>query len=111
MKPMPPSTDPDYKSRTRKKKEDRALQRLGEELVALPPVRLAALDLPDELREAVEFARSISKHGARRRQIKYIGALLRHIDPQPIQIALKGVKQVNLEKQKSEPGGPAAGGL
>jgi ribosome-associated protein len=98
MKPTPPGTDPEYKSRTRKKKEDRALQRLGEALVALPSARLAAMDLPDELREAVEFARSISKHGARRRQIKYIGALLRHIDPQPIQIALEHLKQANLEK-------------
>ena len=98
MKPTSPSMDPAYKSRTRKKKEDRALQRLGEALVALPSARLAAMDLPDELREAVEFARSISKHGARRRQIKYIGALLRHIDPQPIQIALEHLKQANLEK-------------
>jgi len=111
MKPMSPSTDPAYKSRTRKKKEDRDLQRLGEMLVGLPPGRLADLDLPDELREAVEFARSISKHGARRRQIKYIGALLRQIDPQPILIALERVKPVNLEKQKSEPGGPGDGGL
>ena len=98
MKPAPPSMDPDYKSRTRKKKEDRALQRLGEQLVALSPVLLSAMDLPDELREAVEFARSISKHGARRRQIKYIGTLLRHIDTQPIQIALERAKPVNLEK-------------
>ena len=98
MKPTSPGVDSDYKSRTRKKKEDKALQRLGEQLVALPSARLAAMDLPDELREALEFARSISKHGARRRQIKYIGTLLRHIDTQPIQIALERAKPVNLEK-------------
>jgi ribosome-associated protein len=86
----------DYKSRTRKKKEDRALQRLGEQLVALPSGQLETIALPDELRTAVEFARKISKHGARRRQIKYIGALMRHIDPQPIQIALDRIRSANL---------------
>lgn len=90
--------DPDYKSRTQKKMEDRALQRLAEQLVALPSGRLEDMKLPDELLVAVEFARKISKHGARRRQIKYIGALLRHIDPQPIQIALQRIRSANIQK-------------
>jgi len=80
--------DPENKSRTRKKKEDRALQRLGEQLVTLPSGRLESLELPEELLEAVEFARKIKSRGARRRQIQYIGVLMRHIDPQPIRAAL-----------------------
>jgi len=87
--------DPEYKSRTRKKIEDRALQRLGEQLVAAPPARLKRMDLPDELRAAVEFARKIKRRGARRRQIQYIGVLMRHIDPQPIQAALDGLRSQN----------------
>ena len=86
----------EYKSRTQKKREDRALQHLAEQLVALPSGRLANMSLPDELRAAVEFARKLSKHGARRRQIKYIGALMRHIDPQPIRTALEGIRSENL---------------
>jgi len=54
------------------------------------------MDLPDELLTAIEFARKIRKHGARRRQIKYIGALMRHIDPQPIEIALDRIRTGNL---------------
>ena len=84
--------DPDYKSRTQKKNEDRALQRLGEQLVALPFGQLETMELPDELLTAVEFARKIRRHGARRRQIQYIGVLMRHIDPQPIETALKHIR-------------------
>ena len=90
--------DTDYKSRTRKKNEDRALQRLGEQLVALPSGQLECMELPDELLTAIEFARKIQKHGARRRQIQYIGALMRHIDPQPIETALDRIRSENLLK-------------
>jgi len=90
--------DTEYKSRTRKKNEDRALQRLGEQLVALPFGQLETMDLPDELRTAIKFARSIKSHGARRRQIRYIGALMRQIDPQPIETALDRVRSGNLRK-------------
>lgn len=90
--------DTDYKSRTLKKNEDRALQRLGEQLVALPFGQLESMELPDELLTAIEFARKIQKHGARRRQIQYIGALMRHIDPQPIETALDRIRSQNLLK-------------
>ena len=90
--------DTDYKSRTQKKKEDRARKRLGEQLVALPFGRLETMNLPDELLAAIEFAHKIKSHGARRRQIQYIGALMRHIDPQPIETALERIRSGNLRK-------------
>ena len=90
--------DKDYKSRTQNKNEDRALQRLGEQLVALSSSQLESMELPDELLTAIKFARKIRKHGARRRQIQYIGALMRHIDPQPIETALDRIRSENLLK-------------
>jgi len=90
--------DPDYKSRTRKKNEDRALQRLGEQLVALPFSQLETMGLPDELMIAIELARKIKSHGARRRQIQYIGVLMRHIDTQPIETALERIRTGNIRK-------------
>jgi ribosome-associated protein len=90
--------DPDYKSRTRKKNEARALQRLGEQLVTLPPGQLETLTLPDELLAAIELARKIRRHGARRRQIQYIGVLMRHVDPQPIETALQRIRSGNIRK-------------
>ena len=87
-----------YKSRTQKKKEDQALQRLGEQLVSLRPGRLETMGLPEELMEAVEFARSIRRHGARRRQVKHIGALLRHCDPQFIETIVERTRSGVFEK-------------
>jgi ribosome-associated protein len=84
--------DKDFKSRTRKKKEDRALQRLGERLVALPLSQLESMELPDDLMAAIELARKIKSHGARRRQMQYIGVLMRQIDPQPIETALESIR-------------------
>ena len=88
----------DYKSRTQKKNEDRARQRLGEQLVSLPVSQLETMELPDELLVAIEFAHKIKSRSARRRQIQYIGALMRHIDPQPIEAALERIRPGTLGK-------------
>lgn len=88
----------DYKSRTQKKKEDRALQHLGEQLISLPAGQLEAMELPDELLAAIELVHQIKSRGARRRQIQYIGALMRHIDPQPITAALERIRSGDLRK-------------
>ena len=82
----------DYKSRTQRKNEDKALQDLGKQLVSLPPAQLEAMALSDELLTAVELAQKIRGHGARRRQIQYIGAIMRHIDPEPIKNALERIR-------------------
>lgn len=75
-------------SKSELKRQSRELQDLGEELVQLPPSELAAIDMPEELREAVETARGITAHGARVRQRLYIGKLLRRTDVEPIRHAL-----------------------
>lgn len=82
-------------SKTRRKQEMHALQALGEELVALPNDRLANLDLPDTLLDAVLEARRLSKHEALRRQMQYIGRLMRNIDPAPIKEKLDAIKGVS----------------
>lgn len=71
-------------SKTRRKEAMLALQDLGEELVKLPASKLDKLDLPDELRRAVEDCRRFTKHGAIRRQLQYIGRLMRGVDEAPI---------------------------
>ena len=86
------------KSRTQKKKEAYVLQKLGEELLSLSLEQLSNIDLPDELREAIMEAREMTSHGARRRQTKYIGALVREIDPQPIMDALANIRHGDFQK-------------
>ena len=71
-------------SKSQRKREMHELQDLGERLVQLSAERLAGLGLPDDLRRAVEEARRITKHEARRRQMQYIGRLMRGVDAAPI---------------------------
>ena len=71
-------------SKSARKREYIALQKLGEELITLKESDLDRLPLDDNLREAVLEARQMKAHGALRRQKQYIGKLMRHIDPEPI---------------------------
>jgi ribosome-associated protein len=75
-------------SKTRRKQEMLELQELGVELVGLDERALDALELPDALREAVVQARSVTSFEARRRQLQYIGKLMRRVDPGPIRAVL-----------------------
>ncbi len=83
----------DGKSRTQKKQDDRALQKIGEQLLTLPNNTLESLDLPEELKESVMSAREIRNHGARRRQLQYIGVLMREMDTVSIQAILETVRK------------------
>jgi len=75
-------------SKTQRKKASAELQNLGEKLIGLAPEELHRLDLPKALRDALELAARLSKHGAQRRQRQYIGRLMRDIDPAPIRAYL-----------------------
>lgn len=65
-----------------------ALQALGEALVALRPSKLATLDLPEALADAITHAQRITQWEARRRQMQFIGRLMRDVDPEPIRARL-----------------------
>ena len=82
-------------SKSQAKREMAALQTLGEQLVALSADRLAKIAMPDNLRQAVRDAQRFTKHEARRRQLQYIGRLMRDVDPAPIQAALDEVNGVS----------------
>src|SRR5258708_18584798 len=64
-------------SKTQRKRDMQALQNLGEELVALSPDKLAGLDLPTRLLDAVLEAKRNSKFGSLRRQLQYLDRLSR----------------------------------
>lgn len=80
-------------SKSARKREYIALQKLGEELITLKESDLAKLDLDEGLLEAVMEARQIKAHGALRRQKQYIGKLMRHIDPEPIRIEMAKLRR------------------
>ena len=74
----------DRPSKSQLKREMDALQALGKRLVEINDERLAAIELPERLREAVLEARRIRSREGRRRQLQYIGKLMREVDPAPI---------------------------
>jgi ribosome-associated protein len=71
-------------SKTKIKKQMHELRDLGKELTELSKDQLAQLDIPENLRDAIREMRNINKFGAQRRQIQYIGKLMRDVDPLPI---------------------------
>ena len=75
-------------SRSAKKRQSLALQNLGEELTRLAPAELRDFDLPPDLLEALALYARIRDHEGRRRQMQYIGRLMRETDAERLRAAL-----------------------
>ena len=71
-------------SKTRIKQQMHDLQGIGEQLVELSNDRLKELDLPEHLFDAVREMKRINKFGAQRRQMQFIGRLMREVETAPI---------------------------
>lgn len=80
-------------SRSEMKRRASALQQLGKELAELSPELLAAMNLPSDLDEALADLRDIGSHEARRRQMQYVGKVMRDLDPDPLREALETIRQ------------------
>lgn len=68
------------KSKTRRKKEMIELQKLGEQLLALPGSYLKKSGIPHELLDAVLSMKNMRTHEARRRHMQHIGVIMRDVD-------------------------------
>ncbi len=84
-------------SKSQKKRDMLALQDLGEELVKLSVESIKKLDLPEQLLTAVLDAKRIptSKHGGFKRQMQYIGKVMRNVEAAPIAEKLSEMKAPN----------------
>jgi len=91
--PLSERKQPDPLSKSQVKRDMLALQALGALLIELPEVQLRKLPLPDDLLKALLFTKTLKAHEAKRRQLQYIGKMMRSVDPLPIQAALKALKQ------------------
>jgi ribosome-associated protein len=76
-------------SKSQRKREMTELQSLGESLLRLSAAELARIDLPEPLRAAIADTARITAHEARRRQLQYIGKLMRQVDPEPLRAAIE----------------------
>jgi len=87
--------EPELKSKSQLKREMTALQDLGKKLTKLSAQQLQKIPLPDELHRAIDDARVIHSNSAMRRQMQYIGRLMRSADIEPIAAAIDFLNSQN----------------
>lgn len=80
-------------SKSQRKRDMTALQKLGETIVNLPKSKFAKLVLPPQLAKAIIDARAIENPTVRHRQLQYIGKVMRNVDSEAIQKALENIDQ------------------
>ena len=80
-------------SKSQRKREAQALLDLAKDLVSMPAARLKSLPVDEELRDAIDFTRSIKSHGARKRQLMTVGKMLRLRDNQALLDAVANFDQ------------------
>lgn len=86
----------DAPSRTERKRESTELQKLGEELLTLRTELMDRLALPEKLVEALAEARRISNFEGKRRQMQFVGKLMRQLDAD----TLEAVRTVLAEQHR-----------
>lgn len=85
--------DDDRPSRSQKKRDSTALQNMGEDLTTLSPGVLAKMPLTPGIRDAVREWHDVASHEGRRRQMQYIGRLMREeADANALREALDSLK-------------------
>jgi len=82
--PQDEELEPPPPSKTKIKKQMHDLQDLGRQLTELPKDKWRELDLPENLLEALAEYQRITKFGAQKRQLQYIGKLMREVETAPI---------------------------
>ncbi len=82
-------------SKSALKREMTALQKLGAELVGLSRDRLKKMDMPERLRDAIHDAQRFTQNEAKRRQLQYIGKIMREIETVPLQTAMDEINGVS----------------
>lgn len=86
-------------SKSERKRQAHRLQALGRQLTELKPADLEALDLPDRLVNAITDYQRFPSHEAKRRQLQFIGRVMRDVDVEPIAHALDTLHGQSAEAQ------------
>lgn len=95
--PWEPEEEIIWVSKSEMKRDMDALQKLGEELVELKPSALKKVPMSESLLAAIEEAQRF-KNEAKRRQLQYVGRLMRNEDPEPIQAALDKIRNKHAQQ-------------
>jgi ribosome-associated protein len=84
--------EPEIISKSEIKRQMTALQKLGEKLMELSPKQLALVPMSEKLEEALETAKRINHHEGKRRQMQYIGKLMRSEDGEAIGAVIQQIE-------------------
>ena len=87
--------EPGRPSKSQKKREMLELQDLGEQLVLLSDAALKRLSVPDTLFEAIRQVRSIREHEGRRRQMQFIGRVMRTLDDEQLTVIRSALGRID----------------
>jgi ribosome-associated protein len=94
----PESVEPEFKSKTQLKRDAEAKQQLATRLVNLSDANLAKIPMDEELAEAITTARKINrKKDGFRRQLQFLGKMMRSIDTQDIENAINALGNQHLQ--------------
>ncbi|MDO4937466.1 MAG: ribosome biogenesis factor YjgA [Sutterellaceae bacterium] len=78
----------DGPSKSQKKRDSEAMQKLGLELARLGTDQLARIDLPEDILDAINDYKKMKSFGALRRQAQLIGKLMRKLDGAAVREAI-----------------------
>jgi ribosome-associated protein len=73
-------------SKSELKRQMNDLQKLGEQLVAEPRDRVKRVPMPDAVKDAILMCQTISNHEGRRRQMQYVGKMMRTLDEEEVAV-------------------------
>lgn len=88
-------------SKSQRKRDMLALQKLGEDLIELAPEQLGRMNLPEDLTEAIRFYHTLKDKEARRRHLQFIGTVMRRLDAAPIHQALDELDQLRFQQAEN----------
>lgn len=83
---------PDRPSKSQKKRDAHVLQDIGTQLVALSAEQIKRIDMPENLRIAITEAQRTRSHEGLRRQMQYVGKVMRGVDTAPLVEALDAIR-------------------
>jgi len=93
--------DNETESKTRRKQRMTELQKMGAELMTLNKRQLDLIDLPENLLSAMrEYQRLPNRHEAKRRQMQFIGKLMRAADHDAIREALDKLRAPDRQEMR-----------
>jgi ribosome-associated protein len=86
--------EPEYDrpSKSELKRQSNELQKLGEQLIDAPRDRVKRVEMPDEVKDAILVCQTITNHEGRRRQLQYVGKMMRTLDEAEVAVIQRTIE-------------------